>query len=420
MISLQRSATISMTDRHRLYTQATSILSTPTASGRCVAQSVDWLLDTQDRAGFWGSDALLDRVIATCHAVMTLQACGFPATERPVKDGVRWLCGDEANKHLWIVWRYGPLSGVPSREEVVRQDIARLRRLVAAGSSPHPEQVIELNLLKLIHLGYTQPIGDEKQRLLTAVLQRYTDADAWFGRADTTSHALAVLNGLNFPDKQSVMAQGISLIARSARVTGPHAVWQESTTSTAYTIMNLAEAEFLGAERSLVDLCSKACSWLEYEHDQTATWRGDPPYGGTGDITNPAYFIAVAARAILAMRSYERPEFLADVWWWLWRIQRERAEQQGARLPTTEEARVTAGSGPPLPPQERLRESGKLQGIAALAAVVVAVAAVLTADVRHVIRDVAEWAYRDNAWILLVFLCGVIVILLLLNRRARR
>ena len=110
-----------------------------------------WLIDNQHEDGSWGGDSMLDRVIATCHSSMALLSAGFMLTDPALQGALRFLLSDRITVHTWGFWRIAPLVNSPGNQHIVQDDLrAIFDRVDRRSGSPHPDQLLELFLMKIL------------------------------------------------------------------------------------------------------------------------------------------------------------------------------------------------------------------------------------------------------------------------------
>jgi hypothetical protein len=177
----------------------------------------------------------------------------------------------------------------------------------------------------------------EAQALESSIRSRFEKERAWGGRADTTSYALNVLQGLArhggagpTPEMDTI---GRRLILESAVPSGgpEYVSWCGRVSSTAYTIVNIAESA-LWDDESLRDRCRRAANWIR-SRQASGHWPvEDPPYGGATEITAHCYYTAVAIRGMLAYGISANPAFLMEVQHAIGRFTETRARKHEAEL----------------------------------------------------------------------------------------
>jgi hypothetical protein len=281
-----------------------------------VYKALRWLEKRQNRDGSWGKGSALDRIIATCHALMALLSCGYPSDHKAIVRGINWLTKGDVNQHLWSFWRIGPMLKLPGYEKYIENDLKRIKELINGHTAPHPDFLPQIFLLKvMLLLGRTKD-DPEVQRYLKMVLDEWNEEICWRNRSDTTSHALAIINEFDFPNKERVVSASKRLIRLKASEIGPnHLCWEGRGTSTAYVIMNFIDSGFRD-DPDLTPLMAKAVNWLADKQQPEGNWDIEiPPFGGTGDITSPDYYTAVIVRSIVAFNCARNPNFLLEVMW---------------------------------------------------------------------------------------------------------
>lgn len=281
-----------------------------------VYRGLKWLEARQNRNGSWGQGKALDRVIATCHAIMTLLAAGYPANHATVQKGIDWLNQGEDHKHMWVLWRIGPMLNIPKYKEQVERDLARLKEYWSASTAPHPDQLLELTILKvLLYMGRDKE-DKEVQYYLQSILDKRTEDTGWRNRADTTANALSIISHFDFPDKRHIIDASLKFIQlKASEIDRDRISWEGLGTSTSYVVMNLVESN-LSEERSVAGLIEKAVNWLLGRQHKAGYWEPeDPPYGGTGDITSPDYYTAAILRGIIAFNASRNPYFQVELMW---------------------------------------------------------------------------------------------------------
>ena len=276
-----------------------------------------WLLGQQNSDdGSWGNPIPLDQLISTCHACLTLLVAGFPITSPAVSKGISYLRSDAVANHDSGYWRLAPLAGVPGAGVEVEASLEQLRRMVGGHAAPSPDQLMAVFLMKA--LGYLGQ-WDEAAQYEPMVIARFDPEQGWSGRADSTSHALAVLmdlaqhggSGLT----EEMITTGTRLIIESAAPGGgpEYTSWVGRVTSTAYTLINIIESP-LWENPTLKERCRRAANWIRTKQTIDGYWPfEDPPYGGATEITSPCYYTAVAIRGLIAYGSMVNPAFLMEV-----------------------------------------------------------------------------------------------------------
>jgi len=273
----------------------------PRLVSEAIVPGITWLIDNQREDGSWGGDSLLDRVIATCHSSMALLSAGFMLADPVLRGAVQFLTSDRITVHTWGFWRIAPLANSPADRYTVHDDLHTiLDRVNRRSGSPHPDQLLDLFLMKvLIVLGRQA----DAARFAGPVLDDYSPENGWFGRADTTTHAIAVLAALDqAPANLPEMLTTADHVVRTRCVRhGPGLVsWGDRVTTTAYTVINVLESP-LCERPALLDLAAQGARWISSQQQSDGSWSPEtPPYGGEGEIVHPAYFTAVALRCILA------------------------------------------------------------------------------------------------------------------------
>ncbi len=313
-----------------------------------------WLLGQQNADdGSWGDRIPLDQLISTCHACLTLLVAGIPLTSPALSNGITYLRSDAVANHSSGYWRIAPLAGVPGASIEVEQSLEQLRWMVGGHAAPSPDQQMAVFLVKT--LGY---LGrwDEAVRYEPIVVSRFDPEQAWSGRADSTSHALAVLMDLAQHGGVGLTGEmvtiGTRLIIESAAPGGgpEYTSWVGRVTSTAYTLINIIESPLWENQR-LQQRCRRAANWIRTKQTIDGYWPvEDPPYGGATEITSPCYYTAVAIRGLIAYGSMVNPAFLIEVEEVVNRVRdvdiarREQALKQQAEVSrvAAESARVAA------------------------------------------------------------------------------
>lgn len=267
----------------------------------CIVPSLTWLRSNQNDDGSWGGDHILDRVVATCHATMALLSAGFLTSDAVLVKAARFLVSDRVTVHTWGFWRIAPLINIQDAQPMVLNDLdAVAQRITRRSGGPHPDQIMELFLMKMLMvLGRV----DEAAQHSDAILRDFSPADGWFGRADTSTHAIAVLAALERPpvNMRAMTASTARIVKGQCVRHGPGLVsWGDRVSTTAYTIMNLLESP-LRDRSPFRELAQEGAAWIASQRRPDGSWRPEtPPYGGEGEIAHPAYFTSVALRGLLA------------------------------------------------------------------------------------------------------------------------
>lgn len=282
-----------------------------------VGRGLVWLVGQQNADdGSWGDQIPLDQLISTCHACLTLLVAGFPLTSPAVSNGLAFLRSDAVANHNSGYWRIAPLAGVPGAGVEIEESLEQLRRMVGGHAGPSPDQLMAVFLIKA--LGYLERWAEAAQ-YEGIVEARFDPEQAWSGRADSTSHALAVLMDLAQHGgtglTEEMVTTGTRLIIESAAPGGgpEYTSWCGRVTSTAYTLINIIESP-LWENSTLRERCRRAANWIRTKQTIDGYWPvEDPPYGGATEITSPCYYTAAAIRALIAYGSTINSAFLMEV-----------------------------------------------------------------------------------------------------------
>lgn len=290
---------------------ATNIFDDITATAEAVADSLLWLEEKQRLpSGCWGTASMLERVVATCHAVMAFQCCGYHYTETPLAQGIKFLTSDAGSRSDWTFWRLGPLLGIDYFQSLIAEDMQDLKHRVEKGAEIHPEQVLSIMLLKA-HI--TRPVLNETEiaRFIAITLKEWDETSGWHSRADTTANAISVLEHYDFADKERILTISKDFIKRWARSKRDRVVWG-SNVSTAYVLYSIAESS-MWDDSQLQQLALRASAGLLLAR-RGASWEPEePPYGGKQDITGPEYFTASILRGVCAIETRRELNFPLEV-----------------------------------------------------------------------------------------------------------
>lgn len=177
---------------------------------------------------------------------------------------------------------------------------AIIDRIDRRSGSPHPDQLLELFLIKILTLLDRKA---DAAKYMAPILNDYSPENGWFGRADTTTHAIAVLAALDRPpvNLRTLITTADRIVrTRCVRHAPGLASWGGRVSTTAYTIMNLLESP-LRDRQAMRDLAGAGVRWVSSQQRADGSWSPEtPPFGGEGEIVHSAYFTAVALRCMLA------------------------------------------------------------------------------------------------------------------------
>lgn len=284
-------------------------------SAERVARGLNALTNRQHPDGSWGSPHPLDKVVATCHAVMAFLAAGRPANDPTVARGLSFLSTGYVDSFQWGFWRVGPMVGIPSYLSVVERDLIEIENRIAThAGGPSVDQPLTTFLARLY-----QRMGDpaRAEPHLRSLLGSYRVEEAWLGRAAATSHALSVLLNSNLSGDVSdeMKDRSVELIAfQASRESRGLISWEARVTSTSYIAMNIVENERMSSDPRLRPLLDGAKGYLLAKQSADGLWPVEsPPYGGDLEITEPDYYSAVALRGLIALCWHFNPDFLTGV-----------------------------------------------------------------------------------------------------------
>ncbi|MFA1539889.1 hypothetical protein SM611_13210 [Actinomadura sp. DLS-62] len=267
-----------------------------------------WLERDQERDGHWSDSEGLSRLSATAHAVRAFVACGFESDHHVVRRAVAWLMRPElaaGTSHYF--WRLGPLSelyrsGVP--ESLIEHDLRVLRTAIEDG--------VRLDR----RLNYPAFLLD-----CLANLDQGADRDE--GHVDQLRELLAMEEVDITPGIWAYVAlervgavEGVSLdlekVARSLRESNGCYHLNGSVAETSYFILNCARSDVLSADPELSPIIDGAARWLiSRQITRTGSWPTEQPlYNGSPQA--PAYYTALACRALSAYLQRYRPRSLAQ------------------------------------------------------------------------------------------------------------
>jgi len=282
---------------------------------KLIHKSIRWLLRRQHRDGSWGTGSGLDRVISTTHAAMALLDAGFPPAHPALEKAVRWMTVGKGSHHQWYVWRIGPLIRIPEYRSLVESDLMDMDDLVKKRAGPHRDQILplfQLNCLKLLDRWSRE--DSKVNEYVKAILGQWSEEECWRNRPETTSHALALLEDFDFPDKKRIYELGIDLVVAKANVEANlHANWGGRVVCTCFVIFNIAESS-LHENEQLSDLMGKAVRWLRRKCNAKGYWDSEePPFGG--DVESREYVTSAAIRALIAYNSLSNFFFPLEIIW---------------------------------------------------------------------------------------------------------
>lgn len=281
-----------------------------------VCESLNLLAARQNRDGSWGKHSALDKLIATCHATMTLLAAGVSTSERVIEKARRWLCAPNTGQHNNSYWTLGPLAAMaeyhPEVVPAIQRETAKLCAAIDSGAQPHPDQYAQAFYLSIVKAVPSISSEQTIRRYIEAIRSNWNREKGWAQRADTTTGCYAILRRFDRAFADEIQADVVRLVDRWAdRPELNYTRWRNPI-STAYTVMNSVESGLIHAPeiRNRVD---EAVAWLVASRDGRGVWVSDVPFGGTGDIKSPDYPTAVITRSLLAHLSVETPDVQAAV-----------------------------------------------------------------------------------------------------------
>ncbi|MGH8627591.1 MAG: hypothetical protein ACREYC_20755, partial [Gammaproteobacteria bacterium] len=243
-----------------------------------VADSLIWLESRQDPEGYWGKASMLEKVVATCHAVMAFQCCGYHYTEEPLAHGINFLTQGAGATSDWSFWRLGPLLGIDGGYAgLITRDLQTLKGRIEKRAGIHPDQLLPIMALKADIICQVWD-ATETKTFLSATLEQWTDSSAWAGRGDTTANALSVLEHYDFENKDHIWLRSIKLLKGWANRKRDHVVWGTNV-STAYVLYSIVESK-LWEDGELQELAIRASSGLLIRRQPEGYWAPEePPYG---------------------------------------------------------------------------------------------------------------------------------------------
>lgn len=284
----------------------------PTTLAIQASRSCDWLMVRQNPDGSWGSGTALDRLISTCHVMMTLTCAGIPIDSRPLTKALAWLTSKSPQEHNNSYWILGPLGSVPGvSPELSEREVRRLEQVLRTGAKPNPDQLVEAFYLRALRA--TGVSGDRtvRRQALKFILDTYHPDTGWNSRADSTTDGYAALNAFAPSKAADVRPSVEAFLRRHAERKGDQLSWGNPI-QTSYTIMNVVDSDLIDSE-DVRTMVSAAVRGLLSSCQDELYWDGEPPYGGKGDLKSVDFPTAVVTRALLAVNSILDPAFQADI-----------------------------------------------------------------------------------------------------------
>lgn len=268
-----------------------------------------WLERDQEQDGHWSDSEGLPRLSATAQGVRAFVACGFGSDHTVVRRAMAWLMRPElaaGTNHYF--WRLGALSelyrsGVP--ENLIEHDLRVLRTSIDDGVRLDRRLNYPAFLLDCL-ANLSQPTdGDERYVDQLRDLLAMGDVDVTPGL-----WAYAALERVGAVDGVTL---DLEKVARSLRENNGCYHLNGSVAETSYFVLNCARSDLLSAHPELSPIIDGAVRWLlSRQITRTGGWPTEQPlYNGSPQA--PAYYTALACRALTAYLQRYRARSLAQI-----------------------------------------------------------------------------------------------------------
>lgn len=289
-----------------------------TPEARIVRRGLQWLTGRQNADGSWGTGTLIQRVVCTCQAILTLVAAGLSLDCQDIALGLRWLLGDEVENADNRYQRAAPLISC-GRFKEAEEDLNDIRSFIREGGfGPFPSFSLQMFLYRCLVVAGMSSAAEEVRALANQIVLDQDDDGGWRkGKKSIVSTAfglwaLTTVRDSTLREREDKALEYIlDKVAWKRDPVAVQASWDSNVASTAYVMMDLL-ASGLQSLPKVEDVLVAAKNYIVLRQEADGGWpRQNPPFGG--EVQNREYFAAVALRGLISFYRALRDDFLDQV-----------------------------------------------------------------------------------------------------------